>query len=409
MNTPLMFFTLLHRDLNIHPHRAFVNQLAAEIAGDGDQQCGQPRDIHAPGPDLGFGIIHPQQPVERRQRQQHDGEHRVAPGGNQAADAGYRNQVDQSDEAGNPTTKSAHAREPQTGSGPEKVVAHQVGQIGCHQSHQGGDRKVNQHRVYRVATERHSTDDGFVIHNNSLRNTFSVNDVLNGGRWLGLLATGALLSGCSGPFSTLDPAGPSAHSAALLWWAMFSFSAAVLVAVVALWLYAIDRRFGSRSRDDDRRIGNRWIIGGGVILPIASTTLLLIFGIPLGHKMLPLSPTEGEVLRIDVRGHQWWWEIHYPDRGITLRNELHIPVNTPVDIHLTTADVIHAFWVPRLGGKLDAIPGRTNILRLQADQPGVYRGQCAEFCGLHHAHMQFTVEAHAPEDFSGWLNEVRTP
>jgi cytochrome c oxidase subunit 2 len=110
---------------------------------------------------------------------------------------------------------------------------------------------------------------------------------------------------------------------------------------------------------------------------------------------------------IEVTGHQWWWEVRYPDTGITLRNELHIPVGQPVDIHLTTADVIHAFWVPRLGGKLDAIPGRTNVLRLQADRPGSYRGQCAEFCGMNHAHMQFTVEAHPPEAFDQWLETYR--
>jgi cytochrome c oxidase subunit 2 len=182
---------------------------------------------------------------------------------------------------------------------------------------------------------------------------------------------------------------------------MFGSFGLVLLAVIALWWYAMHR---ATVADDPRR-NNLLIIGGGILLPLVSLTGLLAVGIPAGHRMLPL-PTSEEVLHIHVTGHQWWWEIHYPDTGIRLRNELHIPAGAPVDIHLTTADVIHSFWVPRLAGKLDTIPGRTNILRLQADQAGVYRGQCAEFCGLHHAHMQFTVTAHEPAAFQQWLNEA---
>ncbi len=405
MSPPSIFFTLLHRHFDIDTDRSLVHQLAAKIARDRNEHSRQAGDIHPPRPNLHLGIIHPQQPVERGERQQHDRQYRMTPGRNQPANASHRNQIKQADKAGYPTAKGTHAGEPQAGSGPEKVTAHQVSEIRGHQTDQRRNRKVNQHGVDGMAAQGHPADDGFVIHTNSSRNNLAVQKLLRCGRYLSLFTVCWLLSGCSGPFSMLDPAGPSARSAAWLWWAMFSFSAIVLFAVVGLWLYAINRRFGSNSKEEDRRLGHRWIIGGGVILPIASTTLLLIFGIPLGHKMLPLPPAEGEVLRIEVTGHQWWWEIRYPDSGITLRNEIHIPANTPVDIHLTTADVIHAFWVPRLGGKLDAIPGRTNILRLQADEPGVYRGQCAEFCGLHHAHMQFTVEAHAPQDFSAWLNE----
>ena len=122
--------------------------------------------------------------------------------------------------------------------------------------------------------------------------------------------------------------------------------------------------------------------------------------------MLPLPDGEGKTLRINVTGHQWWWQVHYPDSGIQLRDELHIPVGVPVDLHLTSADVVHSFWVPRLGGKLDMIPGRTNVLRLQADRADTYRGMCAEFCGLEHAHMRFTVTAHDPGEFKTWLTEA---
>lgn len=183
---------------------------------------------------------------------------------------------------------------------------------------------------------------------------------------------------------------------------MSSFAVLVLLVVVGLWLYALRRRPGQISQEQARRIQNRWIIGGGLLLPITSMGVLLAFGIPIGHRMLPLPVAGQDVLRIEVTGHQWWWQVEYPQQGVELRNELHIPAGQPVDLHLTSNDVIHSFWVPRLGGKLDMLPGRTNVLRLQAHEPGIYHGQCAEFCGTGHAHMQFTVHAHAPADFAAW-------
>lgn len=219
------------------------------------------------------------------------------------------------------------------------------------------------------------------------------------------LAT-VLLTACSGPYSALSPAGPFAADAAALWWAMSSFAVAVLVVVAALWIFAMRRKPKQLDEQQARRIQNRWIIGGGLVLPITSMTVLLVFGIPIGHRMLPLPVAGEQVLRIDVTGHQWWWQVNYPDQGIELRNELHIPAGQPVDLHLTSNDVIHSFWVPRLAGKLDMLPGRTNVLRMYADEPGTYYGQCAEFCGTGHAHMKFTVYAHAPADFAAWQEDI---
>ncbi|MCP1677198.1 cytochrome c oxidase subunit 2 [Natronocella acetinitrilica] len=221
----------------------------------------------------------------------------------------------------------------------------------------------------------------------------------------GLLFTSLLLAGCSGPLSTLDPAGPAAASTAWLWWGMFAFSTLVLIVVVALWLYAIRRDPGEVGDQQAQRVQNRWIIGGGFVLPLVSITALLGFGIPMGHNMTPLAADE-DVLRIDVTAHRWWWAVSYPNEGITLRDELHIPVGVPVHVHVTSEDVIHSFWVPRLAGKLDAIPGHTNVLRLEADETGTFQGRCAEFCGVGHAHMHFTVEAHAQEAFDEWLQQA---
>lgn len=214
-----------------------------------------------------------------------------------------------------------------------------------------------------------------------------------------------LLAGCDGPMSALQPAGPSAQASAWLWWGMFAGFTLVLLVVVVLWLYAMRRDPGQVSDREAQRIQNRWVVWGGLALPSVSIAVILAFGIPLGQRMLPLAPEEGEPVRINVTAHQWWWEVSYPDTGIVLEDELHIPAGVPINLHLTSSDVVHSFWVPRLGGKMDMFPGRTNILRLEADQPGIYHGSCTEFCGTGHAHMKFTVQAHEPADYQAWLKE----
>jgi cytochrome c oxidase subunit 2 len=382
----LLLGVVAHR-FNIYADRSFINQFSTQHTSHCNQKPGEQREIKSPGPDQRIGIINSKQPIERREREQHHRKSGVTPSGNQTTNARHGDQIYQTNGAGNPAAQRAYASEPETGARPKIITTEQVSAIGGHQTNQRGDRKVNQHRVDRVTADRHLTNDGF----------------MHGGHLSVVFLLTLFLAGCSGPLSSLDPAGPSARSGALLWWGMFAYASVVFVAVVALWLHAMRRPPDTRDEAQQRRIHNRWIIGGGVILPSVSITLLLLFGIPTGHRMLPLPPAEGAALRIDVIGHQWWWEVRYPDSTISLNNELHIPAGTPIDIHLSTADVIHGFWVPRLGGKLDAIPGRINVLRLQADEPGVYLGQCAEFCGLHHAVMKFTVTAHSPEEFNQWI------
>lgn len=230
--------------------------------------------------------------------------------------------------------------------------------------------------------------------------------ILKNRLWLSSLL---LLSGCAGPQSGLEPAGPNALAIAWLWWGMFAGFALVLVVVVALWIYALKRTQQQLSDSQAYRVGQRWIIGGGLVLPIVSILLILAVGIPAGYRMLPIPSPDHRSLRVDVVGHQWWWEVHYPDSGVTTANELHLPVGVPVNIHTTSTDVIHSFWVPRLGGKVDALPGRTNILRLHASETGSFRGQCAEFCGERHAHMVLAVEVHSGEDFADWLQARQQP
>ncbi|MCW3147886.1 cytochrome c oxidase subunit II [Stutzerimonas stutzeri] len=194
-----------------------------------------------------------------------------------------------------------------------------------------------------------------------------------------------------------------ARDVANVWWAMFAFSVLVLVVVSWLWIHAMRRQPREVDAEQARRINRRWLVGGGLILPTASIFALLAFGIPAGRGMLPLPVIGEQPLRVEITGHQWWWEVRYPDSGVVTANQFILPVGRLIDIELSSADVIHSFWVPRLGGKLDMIPGRTNTLRLQASESGVMRGQCAEFCGSQHAHMILHVEALEAEAFDQWI------
>ncbi|MGP0173561.1 cytochrome c oxidase subunit II [Pseudomonas sp. NCHU5208] len=199
-----------------------------------------------------------------------------------------------------------------------------------------------------------------------------------------------------------------AREVAVLWWVMCGFASLVLLLVTALWVHAMRRAPRAVDEARARTITLRWLVGGGLLLPGLSIILLLLFGVPIGQRMLPL-PLSEPPLRIEVIGHQWWWEVRYPQSGVVTANQLHLPAGQPVDLDVSSADVIHAFWVPRLGGKIDMIPGRHNRIRLQADAPGVFRGQCSEFCGTQHSHMILDVQAHTPEDFLAWLQDRREP
>lgn len=208
----------------------------------------------------------------------------------------------------------------------------------------------------------------------------------------------------------LQPAGPSAHAIAMVWWGMFIVAMLVWVGVAIAWVVAMRRR---QPLDDAAagRSARRWLYGGGIVLPSVAIVALLVFGSPAGLHQLPLRNVAGDgAMKVHAIGHQWWWELRYADApGVMLRNELRLPVGRPIDVHTESRDVIHSFWVPRLGGKLDAIPGRTLVVRLQADEPGTFRGQCAEFCGIAHAHMVMTVIAMPPDDFDAWLKTQATP
>ena len=155
-----------------------------------------------------------------------------------------------------------------------------------------------------------------------------------------------------------------------------------------------------------RRFGP-WMVGGGVALPLVVITV--VFGATVRAMQTVPTATPSGALVIDVVGYQWWWEVRYPEEGITTANEMHIPVGRPVALRLTSADVIHSFWVPALGGKLDLLPDRTNMLVLEADEPGAHLNRCAEFCGLQHTLMGMDVVAEPPEAFAAWVARRQEP
>jgi cytochrome c oxidase subunit 2 len=215
--------------------------------------------------------------------------------------------------------------------------------------------------------------------------------------------------------SMLAPAGPTARTLADLGWPLligFTLTAAVMWALLA-WIAW--RRTGSFEEHAPVAAGGgmRWVIVGGIVIPGVAfaaafvATVAVLSAFPVAHH-----PTDDAEIR--VIGRQWWWEVEYrPTAAIADRfktaNEIHIPVGRPVVVELETADVIHSFWVPRLGGKVDLVPGMTNAIHLEASAPGVYEGACAEFCGLQHAKMRFQVIAEAPEDYRRWLERQGRP
>lgn len=209
------------------------------------------------------------------------------------------------------------------------------------------------------------------------------------------------LAGCDGPLSTLTPAGTGAALVAELWWWMFGGAVVIWVAVIGLSVYAV---YVSRRAHSPRKM--RWlIIGGGAVFPTVVLLALLVWGLSLMPRLRPPVADEGGV-RIAVSGERWWWRVTYltPDgREIPLANEIRLPVGEQAVFILTSPDVIHSFWIPSLGGKVDMIPGRTNRMVLEPTQVGVYRGACAEYCGTSHALMHFGVEVMEPAAFADWL------
>jgi cytochrome c oxidase subunit 2 len=206
----------------------------------------------------------------------------------------------------------------------------------------------------------------------------------------------------------LDPQGPVSQAMADLWWLMLGLGGVVFVAVVVVLALGLFRRRPAAEQETGRERPNRfgrWFVVAGVVAPMV--ILLVVLGATVRAMRLVPTTAPSDALVIEVVGHQFWWEVRYPEQGVTVRDELHLPVGRRVNLQLTSADVIHSFWVPELAGKLDLLPDGTNTLVLQADQPGRHTSRCAEYCGLEHTRMVLTVVAESEERFAAWAAERR--
>ncbi|HLG50971.1 MAG TPA: cytochrome c oxidase subunit II [Chloroflexota bacterium] len=220
----------------------------------------------------------------------------------------------------------------------------------------------------------------------------------------GLLAL--LISGCgTGPQSALAPAGPVGMREAGLYNLIFWMAVVVFVLVEGLLLFTA-LRFRRRTSDGipSQIHGNTRLEIVWTIIPVL---ILIVIAVPTITTIASAStiPQGPDVLKVTVIGHQWWWEFRYPDLGIVTADEMHIPVGTKVALTVESADVIHSFWVPRLAGKIQAIPRRQNEMWLQGDEIGEFYGQCYQLCGTSHANMRFRVFVQSKADFDAWVKD----
>lgn len=214
-----------------------------------------------------------------------------------------------------------------------------------------------------------------------------------------------VLAACSPDQSALHPAGKDAEELANLFWFMTVGGAMIWCAIMGAAIYAVV----GKKRPRSERFADCFVFLAGVVFPTVGLAVLLVFGLALLPNWRQRDAAD---LRVHVVAEQFWWRLGYETADgsrVATANEVHLPVGATVEFVLTTTDVIHSFWIPSLGGKMDAIPGRTNLLRLTPTKAGVYRGVCAEFCGPSHALMAFPVLVHEQAEFDAWLEAQLQP
>lgn len=224
-------------------------------------------------------------------------------------------------------------------------------------------------------------------------------------RWL-LVGMALMLVGCEGQQSALDPAGRGAEQITELFWWLVGGAVIVWLIVIGLAIYALRVNPGPHPERQTKYL----IIGGGTVFPTLVLAGYLIYGL----SMMPdlLAPAPDGSLEITVSGEQWWWRVQYHTPGgerIELANEIRLPVGEPVQFHLASPDVVHAFWIPALGGKMDMLPGRMNHLALHPTRIGTFTGACTEYCGEAHTLMRFYAVVEERDDFQAWLAQQATP
>ena len=218
----------------------------------------------------------------------------------------------------------------------------------------------------------------------------------------------AMACNSDSPQSTFDPQGPIAELQKNLF--MFTFWIAVVVFIIVEG-GIIYLTFKYRKKDDKLPVQTHGNLKLEITWTIIPAIIVVIIAIPtvLAIWETQVMPEEEDSLVIEAVGHQWWFEFKYPTEEVVTANELHLPEDKDVIVNLRSQDVLHSFWIPKIAGKVDMVPNHKNQLYIKADEPGLYYGQCAEFCGIAHAMMRFRVIVHTPEDYQNWLDEMRTP
>ncbi len=211
--------------------------------------------------------------------------------------------------------------------------------------------------------------------------------------------------------SPLDPKSPAAHHIATLWWWMLVVAAIVFLGAVAMLAIGALRRDtpGLPFLGENEKANTALVLLFGIAIPIVILVALFVVSDLVLMQETDAPAADATAMTVTVIGHQWFWEARYEGEGAETANEIHIPARTPIQLVARSVDVIHSFWVPELNRKIDMIPGQANKIELYAESPGVYRGQCAEFCGLQHAHMAFRIYAEPPAKFEAWLANIRKP
>ena len=231
-----------------------------------------------------------------------------------------------------------------------------------------------------------------------------------------LLSATACASSADAPQSSLEPAGEFARSPDTLWNVTLAIATVVFVLVQGVLVFTLIRFRHKEGRKAAQFHGNTKV---EVALTVVPALILAGLAIPTVGTIFDLQGDPAEdVMRVEVIAHQFWWEFNYPDQDVTTANELHIPVGQEVVLELQgartdavdgNAEVLHSFWIPRLAGTQDVVPGHTNFLRIEADEADRYIGQCKEFCGLSHANMRVVAYSHSQEDFDAWVEEQTAP
>ena len=201
----------------------------------------------------------------------------------------------------------------------------------------------------------------------------------------------------------LHPAGPAAQTIAEVWWIMLVCGLVIFAVVMALLVAALYRTANPSADGDDERGTRVWMWGLGLAFPLVTLAALTGYGLVIGERLLPRETSD--LVTVQAEARQWAWTFRYFGAPMAAtEGVLHIPAGRPVNVEITSIDVIHSFWVPRLAGKLDAIPGHVNVLRIEAASPGTYAGQSAEFSGRGYREHVFSVEAH---DAASWATFLR--